>query len=255
MRRLQALPSFRPGIAYLLDTLYLAPTARSPAAYTMRSSRGPSFDRPDAGLAPLPASRTSRALATDSGFTLLPDGTPEPSAEELAALVDEYYAAVTVDGDELGSMGEMDSGVVIQGEGDPLEAITVVLETIRLVAERRNGIAFRLNTLGLCDDATLDILLAADVTAKGDADLRRSSRLASLSVFLPAVEPTKYSELLAPQNGRGFSDVCTFISRAAEAGVDVECTAVARPDVNISDIKRLAMALGARSFRTRSWLG
>ena len=31
-------------------------------------------------------------------------------------------------------MGESDAGVVFQGEGDPLEATAVVLETVRLVA-------------------------------------------------------------------------------------------------------------------------
>ena len=40
---LQSLYSFRPGIAYVLDALYLAPTARSPARRTMRSCRGAAF--------------------------------------------------------------------------------------------------------------------------------------------------------------------------------------------------------------------
>ena len=56
---LQSLYSFRPGIAYVLDALYLAPTARSPARRTMRSCRGAAFATKDAGLAPLPASRAA----------------------------------------------------------------------------------------------------------------------------------------------------------------------------------------------------
>lgn len=40
---LRILPCFRPGIAYYLDRLYLAPTNRSPAKKTMRDCRGPHF--------------------------------------------------------------------------------------------------------------------------------------------------------------------------------------------------------------------
>ena len=80
------------------------------------------------------------------------------------------------------------------------------------------------------------------------------SRLASISVFLPAAEPAKYAELLRPHEGRGFADVCSFVAQAAEAGIDIECTAVARPDVNVAEVEALAMALGARRFRTRSWV-
>ena len=75
-----------------------------------------------------------------------------------------------------------------------------------------------------------------------------------MSVFLPAASPSKYDELLAPRGGRGFRDVCGFVARLAEAGVNVECTAVARPDVNVAEIETLARSLGARSFRTRSWV-
>lgn len=251
---LRSLPSFRPGIAYVIDkTLYLAPTARSPAANTMRSCRGPGFANRVSGLAPLPASRASLETVADSGFVPLPAGALEPSAEELATLVNELYAALS--SGATGGMGESDGGIVFQGEGDPLEAAAVVLETVGLVAQHRNGLAFRLNTLGLCDAATVDLLLSSDVLVRGDDDRRRETRLASISVFLPAAEPTQYAELLQPRTGLGFSDVCAFVVRAAEAGVDVECTTVARPDVDVAAVERLAMGLGARSFRTRSWLG
>lgn len=215
----------------------------------MRSCRGPGFANPVA----LPESRAAKTLAVDSGFEPLPSGAPEPSAQELSALVDEFYSAGG--GGDLGSMGESDAGVIFQGDGDPLEAAPTVLETVRLVAEQRNGLAFRLNTLGLCDDQTTELLLASDVIEREhDGDRRRESRIASLSVFLPAASPAKYEELLAPCSGRGFQDACAFVARLAEAGVNVECTAVARPDVDVGEIEALAMSLGARSFRTRSWV-
>lgn len=252
LRTLRSLPSYRPGIAYVLDTLYLAPTARSRAANTMRSCRGPVFaDDPPA----LPKSREdSRHLAVDSGFEPPPEGTPEPSADELARLVDEFYAAGGA-GDDLGSMGELDGGVVFQGMGDPLMATGVVLDTVRLVSEKRNGLTFRLNTLGLCDESDIDLLLKSEVVERVDmGDRRRETRISCVSVFLPAASHAKYDELLAPTDGRGFRDVCGFISRLSEAGVNVECTAVARLDVSVPEIERLALGLGARSFRTRSWM-
>ena len=122
----------------------------------MRSCRGPGFADPLA----LPASRTSKAHAAETGFQPLPRGALEPSAQELASLVNEFYAAGG--GGDLGSMGETDAGVVFQGDGDPLEAAAIVLETVRLVAQERNGLSFRLNTLGLCDQETIELLLASE---------------------------------------------------------------------------------------------
>eukprot|EP01083_Nonionella_stella_P122585 368911_1 len=168
IQTLRSLPSFRPGIAYVIDkSLYLAPSARSPAANTMRSCRGPTFSsrmteqrESDDGatsstiagsMSVLPASRTSQdtITAADTGFEPLPDdGAGDPTADELASLVDEFYAARTSMEESLGSMGESDGGVVFQGGGDPMSAANVVVDTVRLAAERRNGIAFRLNTLG-----------------------------------------------------------------------------------------------------------
>ena len=152
---LRSLKSYRPGIAYILsNTLYLAPTACSPAARTarlcreqaqyrpngegprlaeawgslghdlalrvasggatlfryrtMRSCRGPYFEDMQSGYAtldparfssrsaaPLPASRASQQAASteDTGFQPLVPGEAEPTAEELAALVEEFFSA------------------------------------------------------------------------------------------------------------------------------------------------------------------
>ena len=189
---LQSLYSFRPGIAYVLDALYLAPTARSPARRTMRSCRGAAFATKDAGLAPLPASRAATTTpsgtrvtrtARDSGFEPLPDGAEEPSrsasvnlrddvrsrrrrhprrsATELSDLVRDWV-------DKTGAQS-----VVIQGEGDPLAAEDVVCETLRLA--KGSGAQFRLNTLGVgATDAIFDALGLVE----------------TVSVFLPAADAT-----------------------------------------------------------------
>lgn len=236
MNQLKRLHAYRPGIAYVLDTLYLAPTARSPAARTMRDSRGPGF-----------------AMRTGSGF-LDANAYPsaqEPTANELASIVDAFYEAGL--GGDLGSMGEKDRGVVFQGPGDPLEAVDVVLDTVATLSERRNGVAFRLNTMGLCDQSVLDKLLSSSAMCTNDEDRRRETIISTVSVFLPANDPRTYDELIQPQCDRGFADVCGFIAQLAEAGVNVECTAVDRPDVRVAEIEKLVLGLGARSFRTRPY--
>ena len=143
VRLLRSLPSFRPGIAYVNQgTLYLAPTTRSPVQKTLRSCRGPGFAAIDTTVI-VPAARTSPHIGTveeESGLATLPLDAPEPTAEEFGRLVEEFYAARTdttatsSSSSSLGSMGEQDGGVVFHGDGDPLLAIDVVLDTVRYVA-------------------------------------------------------------------------------------------------------------------------
>jgi hypothetical protein len=174
-------------------------------------------------------------MASKTGFVPIPEDAQEPTGAELAALVNEYCAATGA------------KTVVFQGDGDPLAAAEVVLDTVRLVAAERSGIKFRLNTLGLATADTVDMLFASDVFGTESID--------TISVFLPAADADTYHTLLQPQQG-GFEDVCEFIKRAAESDASIiECTAVDRPDVIISDVEELAMSLGATQFRTRSFLG
>ena len=100
----------------------------------------------------------------------------EPTATELVEVVDAFCAR-----DELGSMGELDGGVVFQGEGEPLLRLPVILDTIRRVAEKRNGIPFRINTSGLvsCDE---DIASLVAAMPPSGADNRRETRLDRVSV-------------------------------------------------------------------------
>ena len=91
----RAAAAARPGVAYSLGrTLYLSVTNRSNAA-SILDTRGPGFRMPES-----------------SGFLLLPTDAPEPTSDELAAVVDACYA----DADIVG-MGENDPGVVVGGGG------------------------------------------------------------------------------------------------------------------------------------------
>ena len=271
VRLLRSLPSFRPGIAYVNQgTLYLAPTTRSPVRKTLRSCRGPGFAAIDTTVL-VPAARTSPPIGTveeESGLAPLPLDAPEPTAEEFGRLVEEFYAArtdttTTTSSSSLGSMGEQDGGVVFHGDGDPLWAIDVVLETVRYVAARRNGIAFRVNTFGLVpsdnndhekNEDVITKLVTSGVVACGDTDQRRETRIATVSVFVPAATPHQYDEILQPKNEKtnAFAQVCAFIAQLADAGVHVECTTVDRPEIPTGAIEALTRALGATSFQTRS---
>ena len=229
MSILKNLKSYRKGIAYVLDTLYLAPTLRSPAERTMRDCRGENF-----------------AMRENSGFS--EEEFSEPTSSELSNIVEEYYDEVS---GSLGSMGENDLGVVFQGPGDPLEACDVVIDTVRSIS--RNGISFRVNTLGLCDSNITETLISSDVVAKGDQDQRRETRISKVSVFLPASDPKMYDELIRPKKSQGFQKACSFIAQLADAGIHVECTAVDRPDVRVSEIEKLCLGLGALDFRIRPY--
>ena len=150
---------------------------------------------------------------------------PRRSATELNDLVRDWI-------DRTGAQS-----VVIQGEGDPLAAQDVVVETLRLA--QGSGAQFRLNTLGVgATDAIFDALGLVD----------------TVSIFLPAAEASKYDELLQPREPGAFEDACAFVRRASAVS-NVEVTAVDRPDVDVAAVEALATSLGAAQFRTRSWLG
>lgn len=62
--------------------------------------------------------------------------------------------------------------------------------------------------------------------------------------------PKQYAELVQPHASFGFGDVCNFVSVATAAGLQVQCTAVERPDVSLSKVRALSSALGASSFQS-----
>ena len=92
-------------------------------------------------------------------------------------------------------------------------------------------------------------------SARAASPRPRSAQVDTVSVFLPAADATKYDELLRPRAPGGFDEACAFVQKAAASGARVEVTAVDRPDVSVADVESLARRLGAKDFRTRSWLG
>ena len=126
-------------------------------------------------------------------------------------------------------MGENDDGVVFEGNGDTLAALVAIV--------------FQVNTLGLCDTNGIDLLLSLGVVERGDVDQQRETCFATVSVFLPAANLKDIQSCCSQRE-----KVCSFVARLGEANVNVECTAVAWLDINVREIKALAMSLGGTSF-------
>jgi hypothetical protein len=52
---------------------------------------------------------------------------------------------------------------------------------------------------------------------------------------------------------RGLEVATGFAKRCAEVGMEVECTAVERPEVDMAQVKELVESLGRVGFRSRSF--
>eukprot|EP00051_Salpingoeca_urceolata_P017252 m.233556 g.233556 ORF g.233556 m.233556 type:complete len:299 (-) comp18902_c1_seq8:2837-3733(-) len=215
MSVLAAVRAARQGVSYTLGgRLYLALTNKSNARRLI-DTRGPGF-----------------AMPADSHFAPLDD--PEPEPAELAAIVSAAY-----EDSEIGGMGESDTGVTFAGLGEPLLRLDRLVETIALVKEHRHGVPFRVVTNGLFGTEE-----AAQVAECG---------VSKATVSLMSADPRQHAELMDPAEGRAHSDVCAFVCALAEAGVEVECTAVKAPGVDVSAARALSEALGAVAFRTRDY--
>lgn len=74
-----------------------------------------------------------------------------------------------------------------------------------------------------------------------------------LVLFAVADNPKQYNDIMKPTGDAKFDDVCSFVIGCVESDMDVECTAVKIPGVNISGVRELAFALGAREFTENSY--
>ena len=64
-------------------------------------------------------------------------------------------------------------------------------------------------------------------------------------------EPLRFSPVFSLKLGH--SEVCGFARACVAAGLEVECTAVAAPGVDLAAARALSEELGAKGFRERSW--
>jgi hypothetical protein len=219
------------GITYILGrALYVALTNRC-NALPLAVTRGPSFVMP-----------------ADSGFAKLPDGY-EPSADDVLSAVQSH----------LGSEPQVGapSNVVFAGLGEPLLRLGVLLEAAGRIEDAYPGrVCLRVSTNGLvpCDRAK------EVARSLWDAGVRRAT------VTIASADEAQHRVLLAPRGAAiatpggagsgagspGLPEACHFVQALVAAGMEVDCTAVAEPSVDLAAAGVLADSLGA-SFRSRSY--
>lgn len=116
-----------------------------------------------------------------------------------------------------------------------------MLEAAELIKERRHGVPLRISTTGLGLD---------------DPDGSAPKRLAeagidTVSIFLPTADPKKYQALM----NAGLGVPCNFMSNCADAEVKVRAVTVAAPGIDVEQVRKLALSLGAVEFEVKTYHG
>jgi hypothetical protein len=263
-------------------SLYIPLTARC-NSLTLPETRGPGFQLPAAvvstllsvrnadpvpesmmdhenrvALPPSPFSRIASLDLHDTTSDYDPSTTMDkedghyPLVKDLVAEVQQH-----LDGDVV--RREYDS-LVIAGEGEP----TLRANALRAVAEaasqhrQRLGMNFpiRVVTNGL-------IHTVPSMTMMKDqriVTMMKDTGVSGVSVALMTADPKQYSQLMLPclltttTSDDPHGVVCDFIREALDAGLDVECTGVNRPEVDQQLAEELAQKLGVTErFRWRPY--
>jgi cyclic pyranopterin phosphate synthase len=134
------------------------------------------------------------------------------------------------------------SEVVFCGFGEPTVRLDTLLEVARWIGENTR-IPTRLDTNGQV------LLLFPEREAAAEL---KDAGVATVSVSLNAYSKALYNEICRPKFENAFEKILEFIRTAREAGLSVEVTAVAVPEVKISKMEETASSLGVR-FRARPY--
>ncbi len=102
--------------------------------------------------------------------------------------------------------------------------------------------------------------VAFSVTSCGlfDASVAREFKAGGVQYVtfsLNAHDERTWGDVMQPQidksgRCRSFQDVCRFIDAAVTCGLEVECTAVHAPHVQLMKVRELAVSLGVKAFKT-----
>ena len=201
--------------------VYLSLTNRSNAALTMLAANGPGFEFPPG-----------------TGFEPLPHGY-EPSAPEAAEAALAAIDALNADCD-VGAPRE----IVYAGLGEPLVRLETLRDVVQILATSHQVSAQRLNTNGLLEGGA--------AVADQAAQMLAAAGLNSACVQIQSGDATQHSELMAPHSGVGLADAMEFATQLLRVGVAVECSVVARPEVNLELAETLALHIGA-TFKARPY--
>ena len=163
----------------------------------------------------------------------------EPSPEQIATQV------------HLDCKAQNYAQVCFAGVGDPLLRLSNLEQAAKLIKQDQPAIPLRVNTNGL--------------VTSGDCDnvARRliSCGIEAVSIAMATANSKQYNLLMCPERLRispvysldlTHDDVVSFVRACVSTGLNVECTAVENPKVDLNAVRELAHELGA-GFRSRSW--
>lgn len=173
-----------------------------------------------------------------TGFEPLPHGY-EPSAPEAAEAALAAIDALNADCD-VGAPRE----IVYAGLGEPLVRLETLRDVVQILATSHQVSAQRLNTNGLLEGGA--------AVADQAAQMLAAAGLNSACVQIQSGDATQHSELMAPHSGVGLADAMEFATQLLRVGVAVECSVVARPEVNLELAETLALHIGA-TFKARPY--
>jgi hypothetical protein len=218
-------PEASDSITYTFaGVVYVSLTNHSNCALTMLAANGPGFEFPPG-----------------TGFAPLPQGFEPTAAETVAATL---VACGTLDAAAGGTSTPRE--IVYAGLGEPLMRLRPLCEVVATLAAASDRVGGqRLNTNGLLGgDAT--------TTAAEAAQMLSDAGLDSACVQIQSGDATQHNELMGPNAGLSLADAAEFASQLLRAGVAVECSVIARPEVDVELAQALALGLGA-TFKARPY--
>ena len=136
------------------------------------------------------------------------------------------------------------------GLGEPLLRESVLLGATKRLRRAHDSLSVRVSTNGLFAQPLPLVARLAD------------AGVSSISVALAASDAATYYERMRPVSlgtdsaatlDNAFATACAFVRAAAETGLQVECTAVAAPGVDVEQTRALALSLGATEWRVREY--
>eukprot|EP01036_Dinobryon_divergens_P034204 gene34204-44187_t len=157
----------------------------------------------------------------------------EPTAHEVVEEIDNAFNSGKI---HITSMNSDE--ITFAGLGEPLLRLDTLADAAKLIKQKRHGVPLRLKTNGLVPSKFCD----------KTAEVLKDAGIDMISVSLLADNANDYNKIMNPQNSATFADVCSFVISCAEKELDVTCTAVEQPGVNMKNVRNLAISLGARDF-------
>ena len=133
--------------------------------------------------------------------------------------------------------------IVFCGFGEPLERLDLVLEVTRWI-KKHSWKPVRVDTNGQGYLLNKGRDVAVELKEAG---------VNKVNVSLNAHNKETYNEICKPMFEDAYENVLEFITRAKEAGLEIEATAVTLPEIEISKVKELAEKMGAK-FSVREYI-